>query len=99
VVDRQHHHEGFLEQQVGKGRDEEVAQDGLQAAGADGAANVPGQSGQVHTCCFGRAQESAGMVSEEAAGIGEPDSAPSPLHEGRAGFLLQHRHLLGHRGW
>ena len=90
---------GLFDQQVGEGRDEEVAQGGLHPAGADGATNVPGQGGQVHTCRFGRRQEEASVVSEEASGIGEPDSAPSPLHQGRAGFPLQHRHLLGDRGW
>ena len=44
-----------------------------------------------------RGQEQARMVSEDASGIGEPDSPASPLQKGRAGFLLQHRQLLGDR--
>ena len=88
---------GVFGQQVGEGRDEQVAHGGLQPAGADRAANVPGQGGQVHARRFGCDQEPVGMLGEEVAGIGEPDSAPGSLQKRRARFLLQHRHLLGDR--
>jgi hypothetical protein len=57
------------------GRDEHPPGAGLQAAGADGAADLAGQGGQVGPGGVGGGEQDAGVLGQQPAGVGEPDTA------------------------
>ena len=83
---------------AGDGRDEQAAGRGLQAAGADRAAHLAGQRGQVGAGGVGRGQQDAGVLGQQAAGVGQPHAAAGLLQQPHADLLLQDGQLLGDRG-